>query len=67
MAKFEKRLKAIRLRKRGWSIRSIAAHLHVSKASSSAWCSDLELTAIQKKRLVQNSIKAGLQGRLKGA
>lgn len=67
MAKFEKRLEARKLRRQGWSIRSIATHLDVSRASSSVWCRDLELTAIQRKRLVQNAINAGLQGRLIGA
>ena len=67
MAKFEKRLEARSLRKKGWSIRSIALHLRVSKASASVWCRDLQLTPAQKKRLLLNAIKAGHAGRLKGA
>ena len=67
MAKFEKRLEARALRKKGWSIRSIAKRLDVSKASASIWCRDLRLTAKQNQRLIQNAIKAGHAGRIKGA
>lgn len=67
MAKFEKRMRARTLRRDGWSIRSIATHLNVSKASASIWCNDLQLTTEQRERLYTNAQRAGLVGRLKGA
>ncbi len=67
MAKFKKRLAARVLRKKGWSIRSIAKHLNVSKASASIWCRDLELTITQRGKLIRNAIRAGHAGRIKGA
>lgn len=67
MAKFQKRLEARVLRKQGWSIKAIAAHLTVSKASASIWCRDLQLTQAQRERLLRNAIKAGHKGRMRGA
>lgn len=67
MAKFDKKLEAQSLRKRGWSIRSIAFHLSVSKGSVSSWCADIKLTSFQKEHLIQNAIKAGHRGRMLGA
>lgn len=67
MAKFKKRLEARQLRKEGYSIRSIAQQLDVSKASASTWCQDLQLTKKQEERLMRSAIKAGHLGRLKGA
>lgn len=67
MAKFEKRLEARRLRKRGQSIRSIAMQLGVSKSSASIWCRDLLLTKVQSLRLTRNAIRAGHRGRMIGA
>ena len=67
MAKFEKRLAALKLRRRGYSIRSIASHLQVSKSSASIWCRDLQLTKKQELRLIRNAIRAGHRGRMIGA
>lgn len=67
MAKSEARLQARILRRRGASVDSIAATLNVSKSSVSNWCRDVPLSAAQKQRLKENSIKAGGAGRLKGA
>lgn len=67
MAKFEKRMRARDLRRRGWSIRSIASRLEVSRASASIWCRDLVLTHKQQEHLRVNAIKAGHAGRMKGA
>lgn len=67
MAKFEKRLIAIRLRRAGQSIRSIAMRLGVSKSTVSVWCRDLQLTRAQKLRLMKNAIRAGHRGRMMGA
>lgn len=63
MAKFEKRLEARILRREGWSIRNIALHLDVSKASASLWCRDIELTKEQKEKFIAD----GHRGRLLGA
>lgn len=63
MAKFDKKLEARRLRKEGWSIRNIALHLEVSKASTSIWCRDIELTKEQKEKFIAD----GHRGRLLGA
>ena len=67
MAKFEKKIEARKLRKKGWSIRSIALHIDVTKGSVSIWCRDLELTHKQKERLLKNAIRAGHKGRMIGA
>jgi len=67
MAKFEKRLEAFKLRKRGWSLRSIAKELDVAKATVSEWCKNLKLTPKQKEHLLRNAIRAGSKGRLIGA
>lgn len=67
MAKFEKRIQAHALRKKGWSIKKIAGHIHVSKSTASIWCRDLELTQKQKNRLIQNAIRGGYVGRMRGA
>ena len=67
MAKFEKRLEARALRRKGWSIRSIASHLGISRASSSVWCSDLQLTQRQSDLLFKNAVQAGHVGIMKGA
>lgn len=67
MAKFEKRLKAFKLRRMGWSLNSIAKKLDVAKATASEWCKDLKLTQKQKERLLKNTFNAGLRGRMMGA
>lgn len=67
MAKFKEKLEALKLRRKGWSIGSIAKHLKVGKGSVSTWCSDLELTKEQKNFLKQKMIKAGHRGRMIGA
>jgi hypothetical protein len=67
MAKFQERIKARQLRKRGRSVKSIAEELGVSKGSASTWCRDIELTEKQKNRLMKNAIVAGHKGRMIGA
>ncbi len=67
MAKFEKRIEARKLRRRGWSIGDIAKHIRISKSSASAWCIDLELTGKQKELLRRKVFEAGNAGRAKGA
>ena len=67
MAKFKEKLEALKLRRKGWSIGSIAEHLEVGKGSVSTWCKDLKLTKSQKDFLKQKMIKAGHKGRMIGA
>lgn len=66
MAKFEERQKAHRLRKKGNSIKAIAAKLGVSKSTVSLWCRDIVLTTKQIEQLKANAISAGHRGRMIG-
>ena len=67
MAKRAEKLKALRLRRGGRSIGSIARELGVSKGSVSAWCEDIHLTEAQKENIRRLRIAAGHKGRLLGA
>ena len=67
MAKFEKRIEAKKLRKRGLSIGIIAKTLQVSKSTASKWCIDLDLSIKQRQLISKNAFKAGMKGRLIGA
>lgn len=67
MAKVEERLAAENLRRQGWSIRTIANKLSVSRSSASAWCRDIELTERQKQTLTQRAIEGGHRGRILGS
>ena len=52
--KTELKLKAIELRKQGYSIKELHKKLGVSKSSISLWVSDVYLSIKAKKRLMQN-------------
>ncbi|SRR6056297_830807 len=67
MAKVQEKLQAQKLRRKGYSVRDIAALLGVSKGSVSAWCREIKLTKSQAHRLKQRQISAGNTGRQKGA
>lgn len=67
MAKPDKRLKSRKLRKRGESIRDIAKTIGVSRGSVSRWCSDIELTKKQLKRLQAKQKRAGTKALLKAS
>ncbi len=67
MAKIKEKLNAIKLRKKGWSIKEIAESLNISKGSASVWCSDTELTLKQKEKLHKKMVDAGHVGRVRGA
>jgi hypothetical protein len=67
MAKFMQKEEAIKMRKSGMSIGSIARNLVVSKSSVSAWCEGIILTKVQIERLHKNMVDGGLQGRAAGA
>lgn len=66
MSKFDKKLKALELRRKGTSIKSIAEILEVSKGTASVWCRDIVLTKEQTRKLKENAIKAGQKGRMAG-
>ncbi|KKS97935.1 MAG: hypothetical protein UV73_C0004G0077 [Candidatus Gottesmanbacteria bacterium GW2011_GWA2_43_14] len=47
--------KAVALRKKGLSIKTIAKRLKISSSSASRWCKNVELTSEQKEILLKNS------------
>lgn len=67
MSKFNLKSKAFELRKSGKSINEIAKILVISKGTASIWCSEIELSDNQKKKLQDKMRKMGHTGRLKGA
>lgn len=67
MSKSMLRLEAIRLRRKGVSVKSIAQTLGISKSSASHWVRDIVLTVAQLENLRQASIKGAELGRLKSA
>lgn len=67
MAKVKEKKKALRLRRKGESIKDIARELGVSRGSVSLWCQDIILTKSQKNKLKQKQIIAGAAGRAVGA
>jgi transcriptional regulator with XRE-family HTH domain len=67
MAKVQEKQEALRLRRKGFSIKEIAKKLKVSKGSVSLWCQDIELNANQKELLKQKQTAAGSVGRSLGA
>ena len=54
MAKSKEKLRARDLRQKGESIKEIAKILKVSPGSVSVWCRDIELSKLQKERLLRN-------------
>ena len=62
--KYEEKLEAIRLRKKGCSYNEIRRKLHVSKSSVSLWCRDVALTPEQMFRLLKNKLRGGDKGRI---
>lgn len=67
MAKFQKRIKARQLRRKGESVKEIAQKLKVAKGTASIWCRDIELTPRQIQNLHKRMVIGGYKGRLKGA
>lgn len=49
--KLKLKIKAVRLRKDGFSIKDIAKKLGISTSTASLWCRDIILTSVQKKNL----------------
>ncbi len=67
MAKFDKKIRAHRLRRSGKSIKDIATTLEISKGTASVWCREIQLSPLQLKRLHEKQIAAGHKGRMRGA
>lgn len=67
MAKFEQRIVARELRRKGKSLNEIARSTNVSKGTVSLWCRDIVLTEEQSKELTEGRSRAGSRGRLLGA
>ena len=67
MAKSKQRNKAIEMRKRGVSVRTIAKEVGVSKSSASLWVRDIILSVEQMEELKKRKIKGWELCRLKGA
>lgn len=67
MSKFELKLKAETLRRKGESIGDIAKILKISKSTSSLWCRSIFLSEAQASSLHQKMVKLSRVGRLKGA
>ena len=67
MAKFLIKIKAIKLRKNGQSIKDIAQFLGISQSTASIWCRHIKLTQNQVSKLLKLKEKNITAGRLKGA
>lgn len=65
MAKSEEKNKAIKLRKKGESIKNIANSVGVSKSVVSRWCRDIKLSNVQIKRLQKKMAEGSYMGRMK--
>lgn len=67
MAKFDLRIQARELRRKGVSVKTIARQLGISKSSSSLWVRDIILTVEQLEALRQSEIKGRERGRLQNS
>ena len=67
MTMFEKKQKALILRRNGRSIKEIAHELKVAKSSVSLWCRNIKLSSEQTARLRAKMIQQSRVGSLKGA
>lgn len=67
MAKFELKIKARELRRKGISVNKIAKKLKVSKGTASIWVRDIILSISQLEKLRQSEIRGSELGRLKSA
>lgn len=67
MAKSKKRLEAIKLRRRGNSIKKIAKTIGVAQSSVSLWCRNIALTEEQQNLIVKNGLEGLRLGQLKSA
>lgn len=67
MAKFDLKIKARKLRRKGISVNKIAKKIGVSKSTASIWVRDIILTIEQLEKIKQLEIKGSERGRLKSA
>ncbi|MCX6703135.1 MAG: hypothetical protein NTV02_00375 [Candidatus Zambryskibacteria bacterium] len=67
MAKFEEKLKAREMRKKGLSLLKIARKLSVAKSTVSVWCEDVVLTQDQVNALLNDRNELLTTGRMMGA
>jgi hypothetical protein len=67
MAKALLKLEARKLRRRGVSVKKIAAHLGIARSSASIWVRDIVLSIEQLEILRKSSLEGGERGRLKSA
>ena len=67
MVKAVEKEKARELRRKGFSLSTIAKLLKISKSSASVWCEDIKLTKRQQATLDKSQKAAGYRGRMKGA
>lgn len=67
MAKIKEKEKALKLRKKGKSIKDIASNLNVSKSTVSYWCRDIVLSQEQIDRLTQQMKERGSRALFKVA
>ena len=65
--KYEEKLLAIKLRRKGFSYKEIGERIKVSKSTLSLWCRDVALTSQQAIRLANKKLSGGEKGRLIGA
>jgi len=63
----EKKLKAQKLRRRGFSYSEIQKVINVPKSTLSGWCRDIALTEKQALRLFKNKLSGSARGRIIGA
>ena len=66
MAKPQEKLEALKLRRKGESVKGIAKKLGVTPSSVSVWTRDIVLTEFQRKKLKAGQIAAGHRGRMMG-
>ncbi|MEK7648906.1 MAG: helix-turn-helix domain-containing protein [Patescibacteria group bacterium] len=63
--KIEERNQALRLRKKGMSLRDIVKIVPVAKSTLSLWLKEVHLSKPQKQRLTQKKLEAGRRGGIK--
>lgn len=65
--KLDLKIRAIELRKKGYSYNQILKEIRVSKDSLNRWCSDIKLTRSQYAKITKRVTDGGNRGRLKGS
>jgi len=67
MSKFEEKLRAREMRRKGLSLLAISRKLSVTKGTVSIWCNDITLTKTQVDKLINNRNKFLTTGQMMGA